>query len=457
MAGNRRRAAGVKRSAAALAMVLSGCAENAAAPHSTLPFALGLYSSRAASASPIKHVVIVMQENRSFDNLFAGFPGADAPTVGVTHDGRRVKLYADTLSTLVDPPHYYTVSILDYDNGKMDGFNLEPGKDGKALGLFPYAYVERSVTTPYWTMAKQYVLADKMFGTEHGSSWTAHVNLIGTTNLSPTLALLEFPSAAPYDCFAPPGTTTMTIDADRHFGVGPFPCLNQFRTMADTLDAAHLTWRSYGAPFVNPKDVLGSQWNAFGAIRRVRYGPDWKNVVVGPPKVLADIAAGDLAAVTWITPDWAYSDHASGGAILGPSWVAAIVNTIGQSKYWNDTAIVITWDEWGGWYDDAVPPQLDFKGLGLRVPCIIVSRFAKRHYVSHTLYEFASIQRFIEDTFDLPLLGTAADGYEDARANSLSDSFDFAQKPLPFKVIPAKYPASYFGRMAPSLETPDDD
>ena len=438
----------------AFAILVTGCTRNGAIVTDALPQA----AWQPGSPSRIKHIVIVMQENRSFDDLFAGFPGADAPVTGLMHNGRRVRLYADTLNTTTDPAHSYSDSILDYDNGKMDGFDLERSdQTGQRLGRFPYAYVARRISAPYWAMAQRYTLADKMFGTEHGSSWTAHLNLIATTNLSPTTALLEFPSAAPYDCYAPPGTKTQTIDSELQIGIGPYPCLNQFRTMADTLDAAHVSWRSYSAAFDSPTDILGSQWDAFGAIRRERYGPDWKNVIVGPPRILTDITAGNLASVSWVTPDWAYSDHSSGGAVLGPSWVAAIVNTVGQSQYWNDTAIVITWDEWGGWYDDAPPPQLDFKGLGLRVPCIIVSPYAKPHHVSHTLYEFASIQRFVEQTFNLPLLGSAADGYEDARANSIRDSFNYRQKPIRFERIPAPVPASYFLRMRPSNRPPDDD
>ncbi|MBV8153107.1 MAG: hypothetical protein JOY98_01705 [Candidatus Eremiobacteraeota bacterium] len=412
--------------------------------------------ARPFGIGAIRHVVVIVQENRSFDNLFAGFPGADAPMTGLTHDGRRVPLHEDRLTTQLDPPHYYRASIIDFDSGKMDGFSIVPDTNGFPLGLATYAYVKRSISAPYWTMAERYTLADKMFSTEHGSSWTAHLNVIGTTNFSPTEALVEFPSAPPFDCYAPPGTTTQLLNNYLQIGTGPFPCFDQFRTMADTLDAAGVSWRFYGAPFTGPVDSLGSQWSPFGAIRRVRYGSDWKNVIHVPPQILTDVAAGDLAGVTWVTPDWQYSDHAGGGAVAGPSWVAAIVNAIGNSKYWKDTAIVITWDEWGGWYDDAAPPQLDFKGLGLRVPCLIVSSYARPHHVSHTQYEFGSIQLFIEQTFNLPPLGSASAGYADARAHSIADSFNFAQKPLIFKTIPAPYPATYFLHLPPSLKPPDD-
>jgi phospholipase C len=222
--------------------------------------------------------------------------------------------------------------------------------------------------------------------------------------------------------------------------------------MADTLDEAGISWRYYAPPISGD----GGLWSAFDSIKAVRYSADWRQNVISPsPTVLTDIAAGKLASVTWVVPDWSYADHATTGD-LGPSWVSAVVNAVGKSPYWNDTAIVVMWDDWGGWYDDAAPPQVDFRGLGLRVPCIIVSPYARKHFVSHTQYEFGSVLHFVEDTFGLPALGSAADGYTDARAASLIDSFDFTQAPAAFQPIVAKYPASTFLRMAPSYRLPDD-
>ncbi|MGA9273996.1 MAG: alkaline phosphatase family protein, partial [Candidatus Cybelea sp.] len=141
----------------------------------------------------------------------------------------------------------------------------------------------------------------------------------------------------------------------------------------------------------------------------------------------------------------------------GPSWVSSVVNAIGKSPYWNSTAIVVLWDDWGGWYDSVAPPQLGFVGLGIRVPCIIISPYAKAGYVSHTQYEFGSVLRLIEETFKLPSLGPAAGGYTDMRAHSLVDSFDFKQQPRGFKPIPAPYSPAYFLRQPPSGVPPDTE
>jgi phospholipase C len=403
---------------------------------------------------PIQHVVIIMQENRSFVNLFAGYPGADAPLSGVMSNGQRVALKPINMTT-TDLGHDYGESIADYDHGKMDGFDQNYTGNGKKAGRLAYSFVKRSITAPYWAMAQQYVLADRMFATEHGSSWTAHLDIVaGTTNLSPTTALVDFPSKGPWDCQAPTGTVSSIINAHYQYRTnGPYPCFTQFASMADTLDAAGVSWRFY-APMI--KGDIGGIWSPFGAIENVRHGPDWHNVINPPAQFLTDINNGYLAGVTWVTPEWNYSDHAGGGAVAGPSWVSAVVNAIGQSQFWNNTAIVVLWDDWGGFYDDAVPPQLDFKGLGLRVGCLIISPYAQPGYVSHTQYEFGSVLAFVEQVFHLPALGPASAGYSDARATSIIDSFNFQQTPITFQPFSAPFPPSYFVSMPESGKAPDN-
>jgi phospholipase C len=440
--------------AAVLASAFVGCSGQTATPGlSSMPAASGAKLGPLGEGStPIKHVVIVFQENRSFDNIFAGFPGADAPTFGFTQGGKKIPLQPVDFGTS-DINHYYNDGIADYDGGKMDGFEQNGNYTGPTL---PYSYLKRALVKPYWRMAEEYTLSDRMFASMFGPSFTAHLDIIaGTTDINPKNALADLPSALPWGCDAPPGTTTPVVNSQRQeTGYGPFPCFTAFRTMADTLDAAGLPWRYY-APELEATG--GLRWSVFDAIKNVRYGPDWTNNIVSPaPAILTDVAGGKLGAVTWVIPDWDYADHATTGN-LGPSWVTAVVNAVGHSKFWSSTAIVVMWDDWGGWYDDAAPPQLDFRGLGLRVPCIIISPYARKHYVSHTQYEFGSVLRFIEDNFGLPQLGTAKAGYTDARATSIVDSFDFAQKPRVFQTFVAPYPASMFLKMAPSHRAPDDE
>ncbi len=446
---------------ASLTLVLCGCSQFASLTGVTPGAAQPTPASR--SAGKIQHVVIIIQENRSFDNVFAGFPGADAPLSGLRHNGKRVSLHHATLQQYpnVDIKHDYKHSQIEYDAGKMDGFDEDIWMNGQPAKTYPYAFLNHKQVAPYWAMASQYTLADRMFPTVWGPSFTAHLDLIaGTTIVSRSPDRIASEIDYPYDqdnpnwtCAAQPPPPSYILVKTKgtieETGDGPPPCFTQFHTMADTLDAAHVSWRYY-APALSTGS--GQLWSSFAAIKNVYNGPDWANVIAPETTVLKDIKNGKLPSVAWVVPNVNNSDHGGSGSDTGPSWVAAIVNTLGESAYWNSTAVVVLWDDWGGWYDDAQPPQLDFMGLGFRVGCIVISPYAKAGTVSHTQYEYGSILKFVEQTF-----GLASLGYTDARANSLIDSFDFAQPPIVFKEIPAKYPPSYFLRQRPPGKVPDDD
>jgi len=162
--------------------------------------------------------------------------------------------------------------------------------------------------------------------------------------------------------------------------------------------------------------------------------------------VYADISNGSLPAVSWVIPDFVNSDHSDATTDTGPSWVASVVNAIGQSQYWKNTVIVIVWDDWGGFYDNVAPPQYGPGSLGFRVPMLLVSPYAKKGYVAHKVYEFGSILKFVERTFGLQSLGTT-----DVRArNFASDVLDFSKPPRKFVPIAAKYSKAFFERQAPS-------
>ena len=194
-------------------------------------------------------------------------------------------------------------------------------------------------------------------------------------------------------------------------------------------------------------------------------GSDWVNHVVlynqHPAQILTDISSNQLPAVSWVIPSGQNSDHA--GTLTntgGPSWVASIVNAIGNSSYWKNTAIIITWDDWGGWYDHVPPPKLINDGTswgsgyiyGFRVPLIVVSAYAKPAYISHVNHDFGSVLNLIEGTF-----GLASLGYADAYADDLSDCFDFNQTPIVFRTINAPKNAAYFLNDRSPQTDPDDD
>jgi phospholipase C len=448
-----------------LGLLLAGCSLSPTATGE--PNALPLV--RPATL-PIKNVIVIIQENRSLENFFAGYPGANAPTSGCAVAKKRsnparssscpsgdisVPLQKDTFEN--NPgllAHDWSSSIKDWDRGKMDGFSQNAASGEYAA----YDYIDHSQTKPYWRMAQQYVLADAMFPTEFGGSFTGHLTLVaGTDDLKPPAkAEVDFPSAGPYDCDSPPGTYSLYLLSDPYRKIrsnGPFPCFNQFNTMAQVLDDAGVSWKFYAFTVLD-----AGMWEPFEAIKYVRYGSDWNaNIVAPQTKVLSDARRGRLPLVSWVTPTEIDSDHPVALSDRGPSWVASVVNAIGTSKYWPTSAIVVVWDDWGGFYDNASPPQLDYRGLGIRVPCLIISPYAKKNYVSHVRYEYGSILRFVEEVNGLPAgsIGPTSLGYTDARANSLDDAFDFNQKPRKFSKIPAKYSETDFVR-EPKSDRPLD-
>jgi phospholipase C len=317
----------------------------------------------------------------------------------------------------------------------MDGF----AQDGS---LLPYSYVPKHDVEEYWSLAQQYVLGDRMFQSNTGPSFVAHQYMIAGQSGN----VAENPTGSTWGCDAAPGTTAALIGPNGTELPGVFPCFD-YVTTADLLDQKGVTWRYYA-----PGD--GSNFyilSAYQAIRHIRFGKDWAENVISPSRrVLVDIRAGELAQVTWIVPDWSHSDHPGSGN-EGPDWVASIVNAIGNSPYWNSTAIFISWDDWGGWYDHVSPTKVDDMGPGFRVPLLIVSPYAKQGYITHHFHEASGFIKFIEHNFDLGTLGR-----RDAGTDAFSDCFDYTQVPGTFVAIPTRVRVEDLIRETDS-GPPDDD
>jgi phospholipase C len=380
-------------------------------------------TSTGGPVGPIAHVVVLVQENRSFDNLFSGFPGAESATSGKTSTGQVVPLRPWPFEAVGNLNHERMGFLTEFNDGGMNGFDLEPVFGNNLPKNFAYAYVPHSPgeAGPYWVLAQRYTLLDHMFQSNSSSSYAAHQYLIAAQSGG----VIGAPNAAPWGCDAPVGTITgIGPNGDQP---GPFPCFS-YATLATTLDAAGVSWKYY-APYFRGPDAGGLLWSAFDASRPVRYGSDWSRVSSPETNVLQDVAGGTLPSVSWVIPAFTNSDHPNSFSTSGPAWIGAVVNAIGSSRYWNSTAIFILWDDWGGWYDHVKPPVVpgDLVGPGFRVPVIVVSPYAKHDYVSHVEYEYGSIVRFIENAFKLASLGQ-----EDRTANVLSDCFDFSQKPAPW-------------------------
>lgn len=397
---------------------------------------------RASGIAQLQHIVIIVQENRSFDNLFLGFPNAHTSTTGQLPNGKSVALEPVSLAASYDIAHSIQDAKTAYDGGKMDGFANEYSSGASSSNPYPqYAYVPRREVSPYWALASQYVLADHMFASQMDGSYVAHQYLIaGWAGQA-----YNYPAAEPWGCDSAASNAVGMLNGFGQPNGIAHPCFT-YSTIADQLDAKHVSWRYYA-----PKTGIGYAWSAFDAISKIRKGPDWKQDVVSPEaRILKDVANGKLAAVTWVVPSLANSDHAGSGSKRGPSWVASVVDAIGESKFWSTSAIFVTWDDWGGWYDDVAPPQLDFDGLGIRVPLICVSPYAQAGVVDHTTYEFGSLLNFIESRYGLASLGRA-----DARATAPTGCFNFNQQPRAFQRIKAPYGASDVVLHASNAE-PDD-
>jgi phospholipase C len=460
--------------AIAIAAILCACGGNG-----VLASSQGLPGARALQ-SKIQHVVIIVQENRSLNNLFYGYPGAKTATYGYNTGGQKIELQPVTIATNWDLQHNakgYFASC----NGKgkipgtkcqMNGFDNEMwgcGDSGEPKcpnANPPYSYVPHSQTGPYFSMASQYVLADEMYASDFDvSSFISHQYIIAGVNPDGTY---DYPDGA-WGCPGAPGDAIKVLGKHRNVNDPNtvFPCWDP-TTLADELDQAALPWAFYAVPLKAKGSGSGKLcgsgigsdgngyrsaiWSAYQAIKHVCYGKDWNNDVKSPPQKFLNDVKNNLAAVTWVTPTYANSDHGGNNSDTGPSWVSSVVNAVGESQFWSSTAIFIFWDDPGGWYDPEPPAYVDNDGLGYRLPLLIISPYAKQGLVSHTHYEHGSILKFVEDQFGLARLSAS-----DTRAKSPADAFDFNQSPRQFVPISSKYNAGYFMRQPLDSRPPDSD
>jgi phospholipase C len=396
---------------------------------------------------------VIFQENRTPDNLFHGLPNADIANTGINSQGLPITLSPVPLASNYELDHSHTAFLQMYDGGNMDGadkvkITCNQGATNCPPANPQFMYVDPDDVQPYFQLAQTFTFGDRMFQTNQGPSLPAHQYIISGTSApaaTSNLFVSENPSSnGSQGCNSPPSAFVMLIDPLGRENQTTFPCFEHM-TLMDELDAQNLSWRyyTYGA---------GSIWTGPNAIGHLRFGTDWANVIIPQTKILSDIASGKLTQVSWVIPDGADSDHASGNQGTGPSWVASIVNAIGNSQYWGNTAIIITWDDWGGWYDH-VPPQIyNSYEYGFRVPLIIVSPYSRQGYVSHVTHDFGSILKFTEEVFNLPSLG-----YADALADDFSDCFDLTQTPITFQVVPAEKPAKFFLNTTRAPTPPDDE
>jgi phospholipase C len=407
-----------------------------------------------------QHVVIVVMENRTVDDLFQFLPGADTAAAGPNSKGGTTSLSPVSLIEPYDLDHSHEVGFLtEYRNGARNGFDLEPAYCTSPKTHQPpyvcqqtaYGFVPQQEVQPYYQIAETYAFASHVLQTNQGPSYPAHEYLIAGQSGRP-FAVAENPSP---DITGGCGNTTpdesvQLIDLGLPFPSNEnrtiFPCVD-FPTIFDLLDQRGISW-SYYTPRVQ---IL---WNALQQIRHLyRSAAVRRRTIVPETTIFNDIAHGNLSSVSYVVPNPDWSDHARDGCQNfppGPQFVGALVNAIGQSAYWNDTAIIIAWDDWGGWYDH-IPPvaPLHLPGdpyeYGFRVPLMVVSPYAKAHFIDGSFRDSTAILHFVEHVFGLPAI--AANSLEQ-QTDDLFSLFQFgAAKPRPFQSIATTRSPAYWASL----------
>ena len=385
-----------------------------------------------AFRSKIQHIVFLIKENRSFDHYFGAFPGADGATSGLVSTGQRIALRRSPDRTPRDIGHDWEDARTAMDEGKMDRFDLVGGGNLNGDFLSMTQFLDADIPN-YWSYAEHFVLADHMFSSLAGPSFPNHLYTVA----SQAGGAINNPNSLIWGCDADVRTTVDVFDSTGTVK-REFPCFD-FPTLGDKLEDAGISWRYYAPVQGQP----GYIWSAFDAIRHIRQSPLWQKRVVPFEQFLDDARTGALPAVSWLIPDFAVSEHTTVNAFAGTTlsvsacegenWTVQYINAIMQGPAWPTTAIVLTWDDFGGFYDHMPPPTVDHFGLGPRVPLIMISPYVKERTVSHTAYEFASVLQFIETRYKLKALTS-----RDVDANSLLDMFDFSQVPAPPLILPLR-------------------
>ena len=460
---------------AALAVFAAACAAHSATPAPTQTEAPPVPAARiAAGIHKIQHVVIIMQENRSFDSYFGTFPGADGLP---TRNGQLVCVPDPQTKACIQPfadhqdrngggPHSQNNATADINGGKMDGF-VAQAASGRRGCLDPTNPACTNSTKPdvmgyhtetdipnYWSYAQQFVLQDHMF--EPNASWSLPAHLFTVSEWSAACTQRDNPSSC----------TNALQNPARASGKGLTelgsrqPAIFAWTDLTWLLHRDNVSWGYYllsgtepdcendaaetCAPVQQNASTPGI-WNPLPYFDTVKADGQLGNIQ-SVDRFYAAAKAGALPAVSWVVPSGDVSEHPPALVSAGQSYVTSLVNAVMQSPDWSSTAIFITWDDWGGFYDHVVPPTVDENGYGLRVPGIVLSPYAKKGYIDHQTLSFDAYDKFIEDDFlNGQRLDPRTDGRPDPRPTvredvpilgDLTRDFDFSQPPRPPVVLP---------------------
>jgi phospholipase C len=419
----------------------------------------------------IKHIVIIIQENRTFDNIFHGFSEpsgakADYADYGCDQNGKQLALQSIPFENLASWSNSHNNFVQSYDNGKLDGFYAANASTQYAnTANYGLSYLPQTEVQPYFDMASSGALAERYFHGTSAPTYPSHLAFVaGSTTYdgSPAHRVIANPTGLSAGCGDPSKDTVGVLDTDNPNAAPVVSCFTGVQTITDLLDNAGVAWQFYAFPTTLPDEpALGTLNEGYGYDGMYSYAQDYAKsnfaeTNLTPSEAFLANAQTSLAPVTWVTPDNLDSDHPGGSTTAGPAWVEACVDAVGESQFYSSTAIFVTWDDWGGFYDHVVPQQKYAPyGLGFRIPLIAISPYARTGTLIDTQLEPGSLLRFIEETFALPSLGR-----QDATAKSVDDMFDFGKAPSTFTPIVSatkRYSTAFFKHMKPSGLPIDDD
>src|SRR5450759_2948123 len=450
--------------ALSLATVLGGACSSPSSATAPSPTPLA-----AGGIHKIQHVVVIMQENRSFDQYFGTFPGADGlPTqngqfttcIPDPATGTCVKPYHDSSDLNYGGPHGQTNATADINGGKMDGFIAQAlkgqkttcsgpddpncGGNGKSGGSDVMGYHDAREIPNYWTYAQDFVLQDHMF--EPNASWSLPQPLLMVSEWSSKCSNATDPQSC-VNALQNPGQAAAKANGT------PNP-LYAWTDLTYLLHKNSVSWKYYVAQGTQPDceddqatcaaqpQTVGTPniWNPLPWFTTVQQDGQIGNIqTIG--NFYTDAKNGNLPAVSWVVPNGKVSEHPPALVSEGQTYVTTAINAIMNSSDWSSTAIFLAWDDWGGFYDHVQPPTVDMNGYGLRVPGMVISPYARRGYIDHQTLSFDAYVKFIEDDFlGGQRLDPKTDGRPDPRPTvrenapvlgDISQAFDFSQPPRP--------------------------
>ena len=444
----------------------------------------------------IKHVIMIMQENRSFDSYFGTYPGADGipmhngtPAVCLPDPGHAcARPYHDTADVNGGGPHGEGNAITDINGGKMNGFVIARSKAAKTCTIADdpacavtstpdvMGYHTAAEIPNYWTYAHDFVLDDQMFEPVKSWSLADHLYLVSAWSAR---CRNRSPMSCVNDIVGPYGIKQFSDAVKQELADGKTDIDLAWTDITWLLYARHVSWAYYVQTGTQPDCANDSAetcapvkqrwttpgiWNPLPLFGDVQQDHQLNNIQP-LDNYLKAAKAGTLPAVSWIVPSQPDSEHPPGSVHRGQAYVTALINAAMKSPDWSSTAIFLSWDDWGGFYDNAVPPTVDLDGYGLRVPSLVISPYAKQGYIDHQVLSSDAYLKFIEDDFlGGSRLNPATDGRPDRRPDvredepilgNLVQDFNFNQPPRPPVLLPTNPPTdspsipSIFAGMGP--------